>query len=36
VRSSLGNLSAYLLSDYAAYITGMVTGINELATGEPT
>jgi NAD(P)-dependent dehydrogenase (short-subunit alcohol dehydrogenase family) len=36
VRSSLGNLSAYLLSDYAAYVTGMVTGINELATGEPT
>ena len=36
VRRSLGNLSAYLLSDYAAYITGMVTGINELATGEPT
>jgi NAD(P)-dependent dehydrogenase (short-subunit alcohol dehydrogenase family) len=33
VRTSLGNLSAYVLSDYAAYITGMVTGISEFSAG---
>jgi len=29
-RESLGNLSAWLLSDYAAYMTGTVAGIDEL------
>jgi NAD(P)-dependent dehydrogenase (short-subunit alcohol dehydrogenase family) len=29
-RASLGNLSAWLLSDYAAYMTGTVAGIDEL------
>jgi NAD(P)-dependent dehydrogenase (short-subunit alcohol dehydrogenase family) len=33
VRASLVNLSAYLLSDYAAYISGMVSGISELGAG---
>jgi NAD(P)-dependent dehydrogenase (short-subunit alcohol dehydrogenase family) len=33
VRTSLGNLSAYVLSDYAAYITGTVTGISEFSAG---
>ena len=30
VRASLGHLAAYLSSDYAAYISGMVMGLNEL------
>ncbi len=29
VRGSLGHLAAYLASDYASYISGMVTGIDE-------
>lgn len=29
VRASLGHLAAYLCSDYAAYISGMVMGIDE-------
>lgn len=29
-RAALGNLSAWLLSDYSAYITGTVVGIDEL------
>jgi NAD(P)-dependent dehydrogenase (short-subunit alcohol dehydrogenase family) len=29
-RESLGNLAAYLLSDYAAYVSGMVMGIDEI------
>jgi NAD(P)-dependent dehydrogenase (short-subunit alcohol dehydrogenase family) len=33
VRASLGNLSAYVLSDYAAYVSGMVTGISEFSAG---
>jgi NAD(P)-dependent dehydrogenase (short-subunit alcohol dehydrogenase family) len=28
-RESLGHLAAYLLSDYAAYVSGMVMGIDE-------
>jgi NAD(P)-dependent dehydrogenase (short-subunit alcohol dehydrogenase family) len=28
-RGSLGHLAAYLVSDYAAYVTGMVMGIDE-------
>lgn len=31
MRESLGRLAAYLLSDYAAYVTGTVTGIREFA-----
>ena len=29
VRVSLGHLAAYLASDYAAYVSGMVMGIDE-------
>ncbi len=30
VRSSLGHLAAYLMSDYGAYITGCLMGIDEI------
>jgi NAD(P)-dependent dehydrogenase (short-subunit alcohol dehydrogenase family) len=41
VRRSLANLAAYLLSDYAAYVSGMVTGVREFSlrsagTGDPS
>lgn len=30
-KDALANLAAYLLSDYAAYMTGMISGIDEIA-----
>jgi NAD(P)-dependent dehydrogenase (short-subunit alcohol dehydrogenase family) len=32
-RTSLGHLAAYLLSDYAAYVSGMVMGVDDLGAG---
>lgn len=32
-RTSLGHLAAYLVSDYAAYVSGMVMGVDDLGAG---
>ena len=32
-RASLGHLAAYLVSDYAAYVSGMVMGVDDIGAG---